>query len=227
MIPEQVDGEVAGETIGARTYRRIRSDIVFGHLPPGRRLPLERMRDTYGTSVNTLRELLNRLSSEGLVVAEGSRGFEVAPVSAQDLCEVASLRQLLEAHALQASFAAGNVEWEGRVVSAHHKLATMEKRIAAGDRQQTETWKRYDREFHYALVCACGSRVLLETYAAIYDRYLRYQMIAAVYRGDVATAEHRCLLEAALARDAAAAQAILARHLEGCVQQMIEDGTVR
>ena len=52
--------------------------------------------------------------------------------------------------------------------------------MGAGERSQhAETWKRYDREFHRALIAACGSQVLLETHAQIYDRYLRYQMIAA------------------------------------------------
>ncbi|WP_164172325.1 GntR family transcriptional regulator, partial [Streptococcus pneumoniae] len=71
------------------TYRRIRHGIVFGELRPGEKLRLDRLRQHYQTSVSTLRELLSRLSAEGLVHAEGQRGFEVAPVSAKDLREVA------------------------------------------------------------------------------------------------------------------------------------------
>ena len=48
-------------TIGEKTYRRIRADIVFGRLVPGERLTLDRMRDIYSASVSTLREVLNRL----------------------------------------------------------------------------------------------------------------------------------------------------------------------
>ena len=69
------------------------------------------------------REILNRLASEGLVLAEGQSGFEVSPVSIANLKEIAALRMLLEGHALEQSFAAGDIEWEGRVVAAHHKLA--------------------------------------------------------------------------------------------------------
>ncbi|MFC7555284.1 GntR family transcriptional regulator [Pseudoroseomonas wenyumeiae] len=99
-------------SIGEAAYRRIRSDIVFGRLAPGQRLGLDRMREAYGASISTLRELLSRLASEDLVVAEGQRGFEVAPVSAADLREVAALRLLLETHALEQSFAAGS--WTGK-----------------------------------------------------------------------------------------------------------------
>ncbi|HZV92088.1 MAG TPA: GntR family transcriptional regulator, partial [Caldimonas sp.] len=180
-------------TVGEKTYQRVRADIVCGVLPPGERLTLDRMRDVYEASVGTLRENLNRLSSEGLVVAEGSRGFQVTPISVVNLREVAAMRCLLETHALRESFEAGDMEWEGSVVAAHHKLAAMEQRMKAGARARAQDWKRYDREFHRALIAACGSQVLLETHAVIYDRYLRYQLVAGVYRGDVAAGEHRRL----------------------------------
>ena len=212
--------------IGETTYRRIRADIVFGRLAPGRKLTLERMKEAYATSVTTLREVLNRLTSEGLIVAEGARGFEVMPVSPDNLRQVADMRVLLEGHALKESFEAGDMEWEGRVVAAHHKLAVMEGRMAAGVRSQAEEWKRYDWEFHHALISACGSQVLLDTHATIYDRYLRYQMLAAVYRGEAASAEHRTLLDCALRRDWLAAQKTLRTHVHDCVDQMIRGGLI-
>ncbi len=215
------DEALQAATIGERTYRRIRADIVFGRLAPKERLTLDRMRDVYSASVSTLREVLNRLSSEGLIIAEGSRGFEVTPISPEDLREVAAMRCLLESHALRESFAVGDMDWEGAVVAAHHKLAAMERRMAAGERSVAETWKRYDREFHHALISACGSKVLLETHAAIFDRYLRYQMIAAVYRGGIAEGEHRQLLDCALRRDWKTAQSTLTKHVNDCVDHMI------
>jgi len=161
-------------------------------------------------------------------LAEGARGFQVTPISAANLREVAAMRCLLETHALRLSFESGDMEWEGSVVAAHHKLASMERRLRAGERtQHAEAWKRYDWEFHRALISACGSRVLLDTHAQIYDRYLRYQMIAAVYRGDVASGEHRALLDAALKRDWKTAQATLTRHVQDCVTYMVDKRLVR
>jgi DNA-binding GntR family transcriptional regulator len=214
------------ESIGEQAYRRIRADIVFGRLAPSAKLRLDRLRDAYGASISTLREILNRLSSEGLVLAEGQRGFEVTPVSIDNLREIAALRLLLESHALEQSFAAGDMEWEGRVVAAHHKLASMERRMRAGDRTETETWKRYDWEFHQALISACGSRVLMDTHAAIFDKYLRYQMIALSFRGDIAAEEHRIMHDCALSRDAATAKSVLARHVEGGVAHALATGTI-
>lgn len=209
------------ETVAESSYRRIRADIVFGRLPPGRKLKLDRLKDDYATSISTLREILNRLSSEGLVVAEGQRGFEVAAISATDLREIAELRLLLETHALAQSFAQGGVEWEARLVSAHHKLARMEQIMATGDTSRAEDWKRYDWEFHQALISACGSKLLMDMHSIVFDKYLRYQMVALSYRGNVASEEHRHLLESAMKRDTETARKLLVRHIEGGVEHAL------
>ena len=215
---------VNSETAGEKAYRRLRSDIIVGRLAPSQKLRLEPLKAAYGISVSTLRELLNRLTSEGLVVAESARGFEVAPVSADNFKELANLRLLLESHALQRSFALGDMDWEGRVVAAHHKLATLEKRTLAGDRSGLELLKRYDCEFHQALLSACGSRTLLDAHAAVFDKYVRYLMIAVIFR-DAAAPEHKQLLECALKRDAKTAQSILSAHITDCVAYTLSNTT--
>ena len=217
--------EDAGDaSVGEAAYRRIRTDILFGHLSPGQKLGLDRLRETYGAGISTLRELLNRLASEGLVTAEGARGFEVALVSAEEFRELAELRLLLEGYALEQSFAAGGLDWEAGVVAAHHKLAALERSLLAGDAADPQVWKRYDWEFHRALITACRSEVLLKAHAAAYDRYLRYQMVAVVFRGAIAVEEHQALLRCALARDSASARRVLANHLNGCVEHVVSTG---
>lgn len=221
-----IERTAESEAIGDDVYRRIRADIVFGRLRPGQKLKLDIVRESYGVSVSTLREILSRLSSEDLVLAEGRRGFEVAPVSADNLKELAELRLLLESHAMGASFANADMEWEGRVVSAHHKLAATE-RLMSSNIGEPEQWKRYDGEFHQALISNCGSVTLMRTHAAVFDKYFRYQMIALNYRGDEPGRQHQALLECALARDARRANAVLVEHVTGCVEHALATGTLR
>src|SRR3569833_2397459 len=104
-------------TVGESAYRAIRTDIIFGRLPPSHRVRLEEARTRDGVSISTLREILNRLTSEAFIVAEGQRGFQVAPVSPEGFREVAGMRLLLECHALEKSLARGDIEWGGRVVA--------------------------------------------------------------------------------------------------------------
>ncbi len=218
--------EIISLTPGETAYRRIRSDIIFGRIAPGMKLRLDVMKSAYGVGISTLREILSRLAAEGLVLAEGQRGFEVPPVTAQDLRELAGLRLLLEGHALTLSFASGDMDWEGRIVAAHHKLEATERRMLAGDRRDAEIWKRYDWEFHQALISACGSRELMASHATAFDKYLRYQMIAFCFRGEVAAGEHRALRDCALARNAPGAIAVLQEHIDGCVAFTLETGAI-
>lgn len=203
----------ASHTVGTSTYETIKRDIIAGELAPGSKLKLDALKSRYETGVSTLRETLNRLSSDGFVVAEEQRGFFVTQVSREDLIEITHLRVLLECDALRASVINGDTDWEGDLVAAHHKLHLMEKKLLAGDTSQKETWKRYDWMFHLALIRACNSRNLLQLHATIYDKYLRYQMLVLTYRGEAAVDEHRNMFEAALNRDADSAAKLLEEHI--------------
>ncbi len=214
------------EAVGDEAYRRLRTDIVFGRLRPAQKLKLDGLKEAYGVSVSTLREILSRLAAEGFVLAEGRRGFEVAAVSRENLKELAELRLLLESHAMQVSFAKADVEWEGRVVSAHHKLASTERLMESGI-GEPDQWKRYDGEFHQALISNCGSRVLMDAHALVFDKYFRYQMVTFHYRGDEPAAQHKALLDCALSRDAATARAVLEAHVNNCVAHALARPSLR
>ena len=128
--------------------------------------------------------------------------------------EVANLRVLLECHALKLSIDNGDTDWEGNLVSAHHKLSSMEQKMLSGDDSQKEDWKRYDWEFHLALIEACGSRNLISLHSVLYDKYLRYKMLMLTHRGQEAADEHKKMLEAALDRNVEAATKTLTVHIE-------------
>src|SRR5439155_10890846 len=76
----------------------------------------------------------------------------------------------------------------------------------------------------HALLSACGSKVLLETHSAVFDKYLRYLLIAVVFRGEVTAREHRALLECALKRDVKTAKDVLVRHIQECVAFTLAKG---
>ncbi len=221
-MSDQIDANEP--TVGEQTYLRLRQDIIACRLAPGQKLKLEPLRERYGAGVSTLREILNRLASEDLVIAEGQKGFTVAPATAADLREIADLRLLLESHALRLSFEQGNLEWEGRVVAAHYKLASIERLLLAGESRQTTEWVRYDFEFHNALISACGSKALLDLHSAIFDRFLRYHMLAASFRGGGVVDDHRAMFELALARNVEGALAMLAGHVNRGVEHVLGTG---
>jgi|SRR5690606_25037047 GntR family carbon starvation induced transcriptional regulator len=218
---------VLEQTLAESTYLRLRGDIIACALPPGQKLRLEPLKTQYGVGISTLREILNRLASESLVIAEGQKGFAVAPAHEADLREIAELRLLLEGHALALSLERGDLEWEGRVVAAHHKLAAIEKRLLAGEARNIVDWVRYDFSFHNALISACGSAALLSLHATIFDRFLRYHMLASSFRGAGVVGDHQALFELALARDASGAVDMLAGHVGKGVEHVLSTGVLK
>ena len=178
------------ETVSDVVLRQIREDIISGKLAPGAKIKLEQAKERYSISVSSLREILSRLTTENLVLAEGQRGFEVSPASRKELEELADLRIVLETHAIALSFAAGNLEWEARIVAAHHKLAAAEKTLLSGDVSRTIDWVRYDWEFHQAIVSACNSTTLMTILSSVFDRFLRYHMLARSFRGQPVVDDH-------------------------------------
>jgi GntR family transcriptional regulator, carbon starvation induced regulator len=218
--------DIEYETVGEIAFRRVRDDIVQGVLRPGDKLTLDKLKQQYAVGVGTLREILTRLASESFVLAEPQRGFEVAPASERDLRDLGALRLLLENHALGLSFAAGDLEWEGRIVAAHHKLAAIEKRLLVGDSGRTLDWIRYDRSFHEALISACGSPALMTVHASLFDRFVRYHMLAGSFRGQPVADDHQALLRAALARDASEGQRLLAIHINKGIEHVLASGRI-
>ena len=209
-------------TVGYTTYEKIKHDIIFGKLEPGAKLKLDALKVIYATSVSTLREILNRLASDGFVSAAEQRGFFVTPVSQNDLSEIANLRILLECHALCESFENGDEDWEADLVAAYHKLKLIEGRMQQDGDTEKERWKKYDWEFHLALIRACNSSNLLALHATLFGKYLRYQMLVLTYRGEAACDEHKALFEAALARNSATATDVLKAHIINGVEHTLD-----
>ena len=89
-----------------------------------------------------------------------------------------------------------------------------------------QLWKRYDGEFHQALISSCGSRALMEAHAGVFDRYFRY-LVAFTYRGEIVPLQHQQLLECALKRDAVRGASILTAHITDCVQHAVTTGRLR
>ena len=200
-------------TISSLTYDLIKKDIIFGKLEPSSKLKLDTLKNIYNASLSTIRETLNRLASEGFVVAEEQRGFFVNSFSRNDLIEIANLRVLLECHAIKLSIERGDTDWEGNLVASYHKLHLLEKKMEKDNAKFKEEWKKYDWEFHLALISNCGSGNLLTLHSILYDKYIRYQMAVITYRGKDAEEEHKKIFEAALNRDPETASNILETHI--------------
>jgi GntR family transcriptional regulator, carbon starvation induced regulator len=205
-------GEVSGaDTLSERAAGMLERDILAGKLLPGSRLAITEMAQHYEIGATPLREGLSRLVSRGLIVAIGQRGFRVASVSREDLADITRMRVVVEVEALRLAMANGGDAWEAGILAALHQLRRHIERVGIKFREGA-----LHKGFHTSLLEACGSMRLLAAHSDLYDQAYRYRrvMMRGFDSGERFVEAHQKLAERVMARDAAAARAMLAEHLE-------------
>jgi DNA-binding GntR family transcriptional regulator len=212
----------AEATLVEKAHALLRQAILRGEALPGDRLKIDLLQKEHAISSSPLREALNRLTAEGLVVAEGNRGFRVAPVSPDDLQDIVGLRVVLEREALAASIAEGGDDWEARIVAAFYRLEREEKRIYEEQVPLNEEWSQRHRDFHMALLSGGRSQRLINMCASLFDQAERYRRLSAAYRKQPRnkSSEHKRLMEAVLSRDLALASERLREHVQKTAQNI-------
>ena len=219
---EPVDG--APRTIAESIYQRIRQDILWMRLAPGAPLRSDELRARYDVGISPLREALTRLASERLVTSAGQRGFRVAPLTVYDVEDTVATRIVIEREALSRSIKNGDIAWETGVVAAFHALSR--NPIPGETPQSTQIWATHHRQFHMALIAACGSRWLVELAGLLFDQAERHRLLRGKFapqdklKRDTLR-EHRRIYDAALARDVDAAVKAMAKHYETTAKQVV------
>jgi DNA-binding GntR family transcriptional regulator len=207
----------AARTKSERVYESLRADIHTGRLPPGTRLRYAELCGRYEVSAGVLREALLRLREQGLVNGEPNFGFQVIELSVEDLKDLTASRVVLEALALRDAITEGGVDWESRILAAHHRLARTEQRDPEDPLRLSDDWVIEHAAFHRALIEGCRNRRLKELANSLRDA-------AEIYRrwslplGNIASerdvaAEHEALQAAVIGRDADLAVELLTVHI--------------
>lgn len=207
--------KTASTTVASSVYDQIRLDILTGSLRPGEKLRSEFLRGRYNAGISPVREALNRLATERLVCREDQRGFHVAGVSKAGLNELTKTRCWLEEIALRESIANGDAAWEEQLVLAFHRLSRTPRSSDEKTYAFNPKWEKQHRDFHTALIAACGSHWLLSFCEQLVDQADRYRQLAATvsYPKRNEDSEHQELMEAALDRDAERAAALQCAHI--------------
>jgi DNA-binding GntR family transcriptional regulator len=213
------DDAANARTLANQAQDLLRRDILSGTLAPGERLRTKELQARYGLGLSPLRESLQRLSAEGMVVNDAQRGFAVAPVSVAELRDLTVARTALESTMLPMAMQLGGADWEGDIVAAFHRLSRTPLPNDPAAMADASLWELRHRSFHHALVAGCGSPWLLRLHGQLVDQSERYRKIRILHHlesqaqvRDV-NAEHQAVMDAVLRRDAAQAVALMTQHL--------------
>jgi GntR family carbon starvation induced transcriptional regulator len=210
-------------TLASQLEARIRQDIINGHLAPGSRLRLKDLAEAYDVGVIPLREALSRLASSGFVSAADQKGFSVGQISAAEIADITAARLHIECKALADSIRQGDVEWESRVLAAHHRLDRLTI-VEGAQRLLKPEWEQAHERFHEALISSCQSPTLLRLCTALRDQTARYRFLSMHYAESVVRDvpdEHRQLMSAALAKDVDKACELLSAHYQATTDSVL------
>ena len=201
-------------------YEKLQRMLTTAGFVPGQKLKPSDLQGEFGCSANTIRDVLLRLSTVGLVQFEMQRGFRVAESSPEKRSDIARFRTILEQEGAAASMKHGGVDWEARLSASHHKLVHIEKQISRDDMTDgyMVLWSDAEREFHETIISACQSPILISNYQSIYLQF-RQQMLVGereFSQGyfEAIIAEHQSILDAALSGDVAACKQAIYDHMK-------------
>jgi DNA-binding GntR family transcriptional regulator len=209
-------------------HARLREDILGGVLPPGQRLKFPELCKRYDTSVGAAREALTRLASAGLVRGQAHQGYVVTPLSVEDLSELTVARVEVECLVLRMAISEGDVRWEADAIAAHHLLERAPYLDPDNAARSTAEWSAAHAAFHEALLAGCGNRRLREVAIGLRDEaelYRQWSITPALAKGRDVNAEHRAILDAAVARDADLAVRLLGEHISLTSRLLIDSTT--
>ncbi|SLN40169.1 GntR family transcriptional regulator [Ruegeria meonggei] len=200
----------------------LRDRIVTGEFELGDQLSEARIAKDLNVSRTPVREAINRLEMEGLLVVEPQRGSFVFSLESSELAKLCDARVCLESTALSQA-----IKEQPRELHEALKSCT-ERMTAAREAEDDAEYLAQDTVFHQCLFDWANNRFLNDAYqtialkmAAVRNRLGRHQEhMAKSY------IEHVQMVDAVERRDAESALEILRSHIDRKEGSYWNDATV-
>lgn len=213
-----LDGEAQLNSRSRQAYQCIRDKIITLQLAPGALVNEAGLMEELRLGRTPIREALQRLACEGLVILRPRRGAFIASLSITDLQQIFELRRTLEGYA--AALAAERAT-EADVAAMQAALTQLDH---LGQGSEAQVYIEIDRAFHRAMARGTHNRFLEYMLTRMYNLNLRLWYLALGKIGPVREAieEHRRVLDAIVRRDGRQAEAAIRDHITA-FQMRIKD----
>lgn len=152
------------KSLAQKAAARLRQAITEGEFPPGSIIAEEMLAQSFGVSRTPVREALNQLQLEGLVVIRPQVGSFVFSPDPDDVAMLCEFR--LKFEPWSARLAYGN-DRDGTCAGLKNVLDQMETAVSSGDQFG---YARTDTAFHDVIFDHCGNRYVQEAYRLIAGR---------------------------------------------------------
>lgn len=222
MNTQQVSSSFVRHAMSDRVYVLLKSRIINLDLKPGSRVQIERYGRELDVSHTPVREALNRLTAEGLVIAEPYRGFSVAP-----LLGPAQIQQLLEAREVMEVAAVNRAALgcESGVIDELTGLVQKMDDLASVRHLDVKAFNSADAQFHRKIVEASGNSFLLWAFESLHAhvRISRHFQGRSSDEAQRSNSEHQSLVEAIMRKDGIEAVTLVKAHLNSVLRRLKND----
>jgi DNA-binding GntR family transcriptional regulator len=196
-------------------YHTLRAGIMRCDLAPGERLVIDELARRLHVSIIPVREALQVLQSEGLIVNTPHVGASVAPITRESILDVFTLLEGVETVATRLVAERGNPEELDRVDAL---VREMDGEIESG---RLERWAELNTAFHLEISAMPGLRLLNETTARVLDNWHRVRRFyfkgVLQLRAAQAQQEHHQMAAAMRARNLPQLADVVRRHSRGAL----------
>lgn len=208
-VLSEAGGVTRSLSLAEDAAQTIREMILLEKLAPGTALPERDLAAALGVSRTPMREAIKLLVNDGLVQYTASRRPFVADPSLAEICDYLRVQGALEGLAGELAC----VQASDRQLEEVDRLN--QAFLNGTDGEKLASFTR-DMAFHEAIVRASGNAALMETHQKYNARLWRARFMSSQRRvsRDITRQEHCSIVEALLARDAAATSKALKQHLK-------------
>lgn len=211
----------AGRSFSDQAERALRDQILRGAFAPGSRLNEVEISADLGVSRGPVREAMQRLARDGLVVLQPHRGAFVRRLTLAEVSNLFEVRITLESKV--AALAA-----ERLTPAQQAKIEELRDGMAAADEDvDPDAQFRGTHDIH-ALLAEASDNEALAAHVATVNRellLLRTQSGQTPNRAHAAIDEHAELIAAVLSRDPQAAAAAMEEHLTKALNHALREMT--
>jgi DNA-binding GntR family transcriptional regulator len=195
-------------------YDSLKAMIVTGQLPPGTRVLVEDLALKLKVSRTPVREALNQLERDGLVLERPRQGYAVKEFDIAMFRESFEVRELLDGHATELATARLSPVDKARLkgmVAECERLANIPNRTQHDKFQELQI----GLEIHRTIAALSGNEILCGMLNGILDKCQHYVWMELIWLDDwkVAREEHEAIVNAMCEGDAKRAGELARHHI--------------
>jgi DNA-binding GntR family transcriptional regulator len=198
--------ETSGHNLSSRAHRALSEMIRSRRLRSGELIVEAKLADVLGISRTPLREALQRLEGEGLVVKSANRSFVVRQVELGEYLQSLKIREILEGEAAALAV--------GRNPPAQIREARREiEELMAATTYHTDAHWRSDDNVHGLAIDACGNAVMGQMIRSLRVATRLFEIARLADRVEPDSIEHLEILDSLEAADAKRARKAAQTHI--------------